>query len=373
LGISIPPDDPGSIVTTASVWTFMKPDAPKASPKTVAVTGASGYLGRKLLDRLGSNPSVSRVIGIDVVEPDFSTRNLEFYKLDVRSPELADVISGSDALVHLAAINTGDAAETHDVNVTGTRAVVNAAGSANVARVVLASSHSVYGHHADNDYPLTEQSPVRPSPTYAYATSKAEAEQVLSYFACAHPEVAVAILRFAWVGGPSLPANAVIEAPIRLRIRGYDPETQAVHEDDAANAIVFALENDLRGTYNVCADDSVVRQEEIYGQRRVTIDLKQAKRMLDWTSKLGVSAPAAEIGMMMYPQVMSNANIKAAGFAFEHSTADAMRDSAKARREWVAIGRARFRPRRALLVGGTLGAVLLGSAAKRRRPRPAKA
>lgn len=337
---------------------------------TVAVTGASGYLGRKLLERLGNEESVSRVIGIDTVEPEFSTRNLEFYRLDVRSPELADVINDCDALIHLAAVNTKDGAETHDVNVTGTRTVVDAVARAGVTTLVLASSHSVYGHHADNDFPLTEQSPVRPSPTSAYPASKAEAERVVAYFADSHPDIAVATLRFAWIGGPTLPANSVIESPIRVVVRGYEPETQAVHEDDAAGAIVFVLQQGLRGTYNVGAPDTVARQDEVYGQRRFVVDLAAVKRLSDRLSRLGLTPPAAEIGMMLYPQVMSSARLMHAGFTFERTTLDAMRDAAAARKDWVAIGRARFRPRRAALVGGTLGLVLLGSGLRKRRPRP---
>lgn len=334
--------------------------------KTVAVTGASGYLGRKVLERLGALADVSRVVGIDVVEPSFSTRNLEFYKIDVRSPELNDVIADCDTLIHLAAVNTKDPDETHDVNVTGTRTAVAAAERVGVRGFVLASSHSVYGHHADNDYPLTESSPVRPAPQSAYPMSKAGAERIVAYFAEANPDVAVVTLRFAWIGGPGLGANPVIESPIRVVIRGYEPEMQAVHEDDAADAVVFALQNGLRGTFNVCADDTVVRQEEVYGQRRVTIDLATARRLFDRTSRLGLSPPAAEIGMMLYPQVMSNARLKEAGFAFARSSADAMREAAAARKEWVALGPARFRPRRAALVAGTFGAVLLGSRVKSR-------
>ena len=336
---------------------------------TVAVTGASGYLGRKLLERLGNDESVSRVIGIDTVEAEFATRNLEFYRLDVRSPELAEVIKGCDALVHLAAVNTKDAAETHDVNVTGARTVVDAVARAGVPTLIVSSSHSVYGHHADNDFPLTEESPVRPSPTSAYPASKAEAERVVAYFAESHPDVAVATMRFAWIGGPTLPANPVIESPVRVVVRGYEPEAQAVHEDDAARAIVFVLQNGLRGVYNVGAEDTVVHQEEIYGQRRFSLDLAGAKRMFDRLSRLGLTPRAAEIGVMLYPQVMSSARLTQAGFTFERSSVDAMRDAAAARREWVAIGRARFRPRRAVLVGGTLGLVLLGSGLRKRRPR----
>ncbi|MGH2758405.1 MAG: NAD-dependent epimerase/dehydratase family protein [Actinomycetota bacterium] len=360
----MPPVEPDSALMTASVWTFMR---------TVAVTGASGYLGRKLLERLGNDPDVSRVIGIDVREPSVSTRNLEFYRLDVRSPDLADVIAGSDAVVHLAAVHLKDPAETHDVNVTGTRTVVGAADRVGLGTVVFASSHSVYGYHADNDFPLTESSAVRPAPANAYATSKAEAERVVQYFAESHPDVAVATLRLAWVGGPTLGANPVVESPVRLVIREYEPPTQAVHEDDAAAALVFGLSRRLRGIFNVGAEDTVPRQEELYEQRRISLDLERARRVFDITARLGLSPAAADIGTVMYPQVMSSARIKAAGFAFERSTEDAVREAADARKEWVALGPARFRPRRAALIAGTFGAVLLGSAVRKRRPRPEKA
>lgn len=339
--------------------------------RTVAVTGVSGYLGRKVAERLAEEPGVARVVGIDIVEPDFATGNLEFYKLDIRSSDVAGVLAGCDAVVHLAATASKDADATRDVNVTGTRVVVDAAGRAGVGVLVYVSTHRVYGNHADNDYPLTESSPVRPAPTDAYAASKAEAERIVAYFADNNADVAVAILRLAWVGGPSLPANPTIESPVRLVLRGYDPASQAVHEDDAARAIVHALTAGLRGTYNVCADDTVDNREQIYGQRVVSIDPARAERMLDATSRVGLTVPGADAAMLMYPQVMTSAKLAGTGFTFEHSSQDAMRAAAEARREWLAVGRVRFRPRRAAMVVGTLGAVFIGSAVRSlwRRPR----
>ena len=69
---------------------------------------------------------------------------------------------GSDAVVHLAAVSGPDADEVRDVNIGGTRAIADAATRAGVRKLVYASSHSVYGAHPDNDFPLTESSPLRP-------------------------------------------------------------------------------------------------------------------------------------------------------------------------------------------------------------------
>ena len=335
---------------------------------TVAVTGAAGYLGRALLEQLAGDETVTRVVGVDIAEPAFTTRNLEFYKMDVRSPELADVLRGCDAVVHLAAVDADDPDETRDVNIGGTRSVADAAERAGVRKVVFTSTHRVYGAHADNDYPLTEESPIRPGRDDAYGVSKAEAESVLHYFADAHKDRVVTILRFAWVCGPAIPTRHafVVDAKVRVVIANYEPSFQAVHEADAARALHFVLSGDHPGTFNVSASDAVDEPEQILGQRRMRLSLERAQRLLNRTWRLGLSVPPTQIGTLMYPQVMSNKKLVTSGFVFEHTTAEALGEAAEARRDWVAFGRLHFRPRRIAMVGGTLGAVLVGTAVNKR-------
>jgi nucleoside-diphosphate-sugar epimerase len=341
---------------------------------TVAVTGAAGYLGRLVLQRLEHDPQIGRVVGIDVADPDFTTRNLEFYRMDVRSPHIIQAIESCDAVVHLAAVR-GDPDETRDVNVGGTRSVADAATRAGVRKLVFTSTIEVYGAHPDNDFPLTEESAVRPNHQSAYASSKAEAETVVSYYAEAHPGVVVTTLRLAWVCGPTLPTRSasVIDTRVRLAIKGYDPPLQALHEDDAADAIAFAVANDAGGVFNVAPDDVVEQPASVLGQRTVTLEVDRARRLLDRTARLGLSVPAAEISALMYPQVMSGERLRDVGFVPRHSTEEALRAAAEARRDWIAVGKVRFRPKRVALIGGTLGAVLLGGAVNKRRARRAKA
>ena len=65
------------------------------------------------------------------------------------------------------------------------------------------SSATVYGAWPDNQIPLTEDSPLRPNPEFAYAVGKAEAERALAEWAEDHPETKVAVLRPAvTVGSP---------------------------------------------------------------------------------------------------------------------------------------------------------------------------
>lgn len=341
---------------------------------TVAVTGASGYLGRLLLDRLAAHPAVARVVGIDLVEPRTTTRNLEFYRMDIRSPDLGRVVQGCSVLVHLAFTANEDAAETLDVNVGGTRLVLEAALVSGVRKFVFASSAMVYGAHPDNDFPLTEASVLRPIRELPYSGHNAEAEEIVRAFASTHPDLETTVLRLSPIFGPTLEGTATrfVEARYAFVVRGYDVPAQAVHEDDAARALLVATMTDLQGVYNVSPDDSVAAEQvaDILGQRRVELDPDRAEQVAQRLARLKVSGiPPAYLPFLMYPWVTSNAKLRSTGFAFEHSALDALRAGAEARKGWVSVGDVHFRPRRIALVGGAIAAVVLSGAVRKRRAR----
>jgi nucleoside-diphosphate-sugar epimerase len=90
-----------------------------------------------------------------------------FMKLDVRGSDAKRVIDGfkPDVIVHLASIVSPSRGMTrefaHDVDVKGTRNVLDAAISHGVRRLVVTSSGAAYGYHADNPVPLSESDPVQ--------------------------------------------------------------------------------------------------------------------------------------------------------------------------------------------------------------------
>ncbi len=343
--------------------------------RTIAVTGASTYAGRVFIKAIESHPTVSRVIGIDTRQPSFSTRQLEFYEMDLRSSELTGALRGCQALVHLGfAEDVRAPAEMRDINVGGTRMVLEAALAAGVRRIVHGSSTTVYGAHPDNDFPLTEESLARPLRDFPTSAQRAEAEGIVRAFSQSHPDVQVVILRSGLTMGPSVEGFVarIIESPYMLGVASYDPPFQVVHEDDVARALVHALDSEFTGVFNVCPDDwmDLSAAARTIGRRLVAADQaaisRQAERM--WRMHLSELA-ATHLPFVMYPWVASNAKLRATGFDFEHSTLDTLRAGAEARKGWVSLGPTRFRPRRIALLAGTVGAVLLGSAARGRSRR----
>jgi nucleoside-diphosphate-sugar epimerase len=316
----------------------------------VAITGVSGYLGRRLLALLDADPGVERVVGIDIAEPHAGSPKLDFHQVDVRDARLVKVLPGVDVLVHLAfqVDPIRDEERTRAVNVDGTRNVLEAAGATGIRKVVHASSAAVYGAHPDNDFPLTESSPLRANPEFSLAWHKLEAERLAEAFREDHPEVVVTLLRPAIVFGPNVQnfISRMLEAPRVTTVKGYEPPLQLVHEEDVATAIAHAVQVDLPGAYNVAADGWLTSDEvlAISGKKRVELPEAVAFSLAERLWKLGISqAPPGELHFVMHPWVVDNAKLKGAGWSPRHTNRDALLEAMGAHRPWIAVGRARMR------------------------------
>ena len=154
-------------------------------PDLYLVTGGAGFIGSHLVERLLRDGSRVRVLdNCSTGSPAnlaFAARDagLEFVEGDVR--DLATVeraARGARVIFHQAAMRSvprsvSDPLGANEHNVTGTLHVFEAARRADIARVVYASSSSVYG--ATAELPKREDQILRPiSP---YAVSKAATEQ----------------------------------------------------------------------------------------------------------------------------------------------------------------------------------------------------
>ena len=149
------------------------------------VTGAAGFIGSTLVDRLLQEGH--QVTGVDNLSAGAPAANLEsahrhigpgrftFVAVDVRHPELSDVVAGSnpDVVFHLAAqvdVRSSVDEPLYDArnNVLGTINVLEASRRARVPRIVFASSGGArYG--APAILPATEDTPVDPLSPYAAA------------------------------------------------------------------------------------------------------------------------------------------------------------------------------------------------------------
>jgi len=344
----------------------------------VAITGISGYLGQRLFAVLDPDRDVERIVGIDLGDPPVVSPKLEFHRLDVRDPDLAKALPGVDVVVHLAYAMEPmrDEVQMRDINVSGTRGVLDAVTSASVPRLVYNSSAVVYGAHPDNDLPLTERSPLRANPDFSYAAHKLETEALVAGFAGTHTEVAVTVFRPATVFGPNVEnfLSRAYEAPRVVTVRGYRPPMQFVHEEDVAEALALAVRTSMPGVFNVCADGSLTYDEtmEIVNKRPLELPEPVAFSLADRLWKAGISeSPPGELHYLMHPWVMSNDRLRAQGWSPRHSNGGTLREALDAHRAWVSVGKARVRKsdiaRGAAATIGAVGAMALVRRSRKRR------
>jgi nucleoside-diphosphate-sugar epimerase len=139
------------------------------------VTGGSGFVGGHIVERLLERGEEVRVF--DKCPPEVGRDRVEFVRGDIRNKrDVRGAMESVDVVFHTVALVpvTDAGRKFYDVNVGGTRNVVEAAANAGVDRLVHLGSSSVY---ALDNLPLTEKSDLRPKG--AYSESKLESDRVV--------------------------------------------------------------------------------------------------------------------------------------------------------------------------------------------------
>jgi nucleoside-diphosphate-sugar epimerase len=251
--------------------------------KWILVTGGAGYVGSVVVDELLANGHAVRAFdsllhgSVPSLLQSWGDDRFQFVRGDVRDATarrqaLADV----EAVLHLAAV-VGDPAcsrepdAAREVNVEGTRGLLDDAEAAGVERCVIASTCSNYGKMADNDLYATEEFELRPVSLYAETKVAAELDALARA-----DDLATCCLRFATVYGvsPRMRFDLTVNEFTRevalgkeLVVFGEQFWRPYVHVRDAARAACLTLSAPLeriRGeVFNVGSTDENYRKLDI--------------------------------------------------------------------------------------------------------------
>ncbi|MFD0069869.1 NAD-dependent dehydratase, partial [Streptomyces sp. NPDC127574] len=99
---------------------------------------------------------------------------------------------------------------------------------------------------------FTETTSPKSLPSGGFAKDTVEVEGYVRGFARRRPDVAVCVLRFANILGPSAdsPLASYFSLPVLPTVFGYDPRLQFVHESDVIELLLLASDEPRRGTLN---------------------------------------------------------------------------------------------------------------------------
>ena len=227
--------------------------------QTILVTGAGGLLGKAVCDRLRQDGQ--RVIATDLVASSSGSRAVLLADLtDIHRLHAITADGPLDGIVHCGAfsgpmVGIDNPYRLVSVNVMGTVNLLELARIRKCRRIVCCSSTSAYGP--------TPRAPVAPgpvapvpvpedvalAPSSVYGATKAALEPLVAGYARQHGVDGVA-LRLSWIYGPGRTTDCVIRTMLTDALHGritrlawgQDFHRQFLHVDDAARALVLALQ-----------------------------------------------------------------------------------------------------------------------------------
>lgn len=309
--------------------------------RRILVTGLSTYWGGRLAQSLEEFDQVETVIGVDTREPTRELERTEFIKIGNQHALIQKIVEAAaidtvvDARLVVDSVHR-TRAQAHENNVIGTLNILAAcAGEESpVRKLVFKSSAHWYGCEQDDPAFFTEAMQRSRPPRTAIERDIVEAESYVEEFAEKNPEVTVTSLRCVNVLGNEVDTSHVrmFSLPMVPMILGFDPRYQFVHSDDVVHALEHAALYDLPGTYNVAADGVLALSEVIGLLGKIPLPILPpwgTGALVMPLRRLGAKVPDEMLNQLRYGRALDNRRFKATGFAYQHSSSDAVRQLAE--------------------------------------------
>jgi len=280
----------------------------------ILITGSEGYIGARLVEKLRLNHNV---FGIDI--RDTHAGYYHYRKMDIRSPELKDLIRTARIthVIHLASIvQPGpDREHDYDVDVNGTRNLLDACVINHVEHITVTSSGAAYGYYADNPEWLRETDAIRGNYSFPYSYHKRLVEEMLAEYAQTAPQLKQLILRPGTVLG--LNTDNLITNLFRkkrlLAVAGSRSPFVFIWDEDVVDIIRQGTEQSITGKYNLAGDGAMSIQEIALtlGKKNLTIPAVVLKTLLAAGKALGLTRYGPDqLDFLRYRPVLDNQALK---------------------------------------------------------------
>ena len=219
----------------------------------IALIGASGFVGTRLIDLLKQDPNDYSLKNIDLLTSHFFNDITVIG--DVREQKQMDEkLKGADIVVLLAAQHRDDVSPIslyYDTNVGGMKVTLNAMEKNGIKRLVFFSSVAVYGLNKKNP---NEEHPA--DPFNHYGKSKWQAEEVLQEWYKTHPDWNIDIIRPTVIFGERNRGNVynllkqISSGKFLMVGKGENVKSMA-YVGNIVAFVKFMIDNVTMG-YNVC-------------------------------------------------------------------------------------------------------------------------
>jgi UDP-glucose 4-epimerase len=201
-----------------------------------------------------------------------------------------------------------------DLNVLGSRKVMDLGLRYGAERMVVLSTFHIYGAHPHNHIPIFEDEPLRAGADFPQLADAIQLDNQAISWMYQHQDCPVAVLRPTNVIGPDIEnaISTVLRGPRVPVMMGFDPMTQFIHQDDLVSALVAVAQGKAIGVYNVAGDGELPwrRSVETVGSKELPIPSTIASGYLRVAGLFKQMLPPYLLNFLKYPCVISNHALK---------------------------------------------------------------
>ena len=228
--------------------------------KSILITGGTGSLGPALVSELRNSGYRIKIFAKDPPKYKAEFQNIDIIYGDLLYSDLNHMLENCEIIIHMAALAhinnpTPDLEHMYEnINVEGTRKIVNAAMNNGVKRIIFFSTLGVYG--PTFNFIADERTP--PNPKSLYAISKLKAENIVLQAKDKKGNPISTVLRLATVYGPHDRGNfnrlaKLISKGFPILVGRGTAKKTLIYEKDVAIAVKTILNNSstINKIYNV--------------------------------------------------------------------------------------------------------------------------
>lgn len=290
--------------------------------KSVLIIGIQGALAKITAEILiKTNPEI-KIHGVDSREidqnsnrPQLTCQQMKYTRTNFEKLFREHQF---DTVLHLGRLGhspvAGNINKRIDINLVGTNTILELAHKFHCKKVVILSSHHVYGALADNPMFLKEDAPLRGSFKYAELRDVVEMDRMCTNWMWKNQNhIETVVLRPCNIIGPQI-KNSITQylktpyAPLPI---DYNPMFQFVHEFDMANIVVGAAKILKTGVYNVAGDDVVSLHEaaDIIGASKLKVPIIAVEQLAKILTPIW-KFPLYLIDYLKFPSTLDNSELK---------------------------------------------------------------
>ena len=285
------------------------------------VTGGCGFVGHHIARLLAKS---HKVLSIDCIDAPDGNENIDYLKTDIRQP--LPNISGYRyaTVIHTAAImNAKEVDQFWDVNINGTKNVLQWSAKSQAKHFIFFSSGAVYGYAENREMKETDGL----NPIGAYGYTKWIGEIACRMYSVLY-DLPVSIFRLYFPYGPGQKSgifpmifrSATNNSSLTIK-GGGSPSFRPIHIDDLVEAVCKAIDTAAGcRVYNLCGDQTVnfldsVRLVENVLQRKITLvhsrekegdllaDNSKIKQELSWYPRKKISEEVRNLATSLKAEI----------------------------------------------------------------------